>query len=116
MQFGGSDPKKLANAAKIVEKYGYDEINLNCGCPSPKVTKNRFGACLMNEPQLVAECVREMEAVVKIPITVKCRIGVDHNDDYEFLYNFVKIVSSNTQCKHFIIHARKAFLKGLNPK
>lgn len=115
-QFGGSDPQRLAEAAKIVEKYNYDEINLNCGCPSPKVTKNCFGACLMKDPHLVAECVKEMEAAVTIPISVKCRLGVDDEDSYEFTHNFIKIVSEGSKCKHFIIHARKAFLKGLNPK
>jgi tRNA-dihydrouridine synthase A len=116
LQLGGCDPEKLAKAAKIGEEYGYDEINLNCGCPSPRVTKGSFGACLMKEPELVAECVRHMEKVVKIPVTVKCRLGVDDQDDYEFLYKFMDELKQKTNCKHVIIHARKAFLKGLNPK
>lgn len=106
----------LAKAAKVVEKYGYDEINLNCGCPSPKVTKNNFGASLMKEPKLVAECLLAMKKAVNIPVSVKCRLGVDEFDDEEFLKYFIKLVHENSGIDHFIIHARKAFLKGLNPK
>lgn len=116
LQLGGSDPTNLAKAARIGEEYGYDEINLNCGCPSPRVTKGSFGACLMKEPGLVAECVRSMEAAVSVPVTVKCRLGVDDLDDYAFLYRFMDELKRTTNCKHVIIHARKAYLKGLNPK
>jgi tRNA-dihydrouridine synthase A len=116
LQLGGSDPGNLAKAAKIGEANGYDEINLNCGCPSPRVTSGSFGACLMKEPKLVAECVKKMEEAVKIPVTVKCRLGVDDLDDYDFLKRFVEEIKNNTNCKHIIVHARKAFLKGLNPK
>lgn len=116
LQLGGSDPVNLAKAAKIGEKNGYKEINLNCGCPSPRVTSGSFGACLMKEPKLVAECVKKMEEAVDIPVTVKCRLGVDDQDDYEFLRVFVEEIQKNTNCKHILVHARKAFLKGLNPK
>jgi tRNA-dihydrouridine synthase A len=116
LQLGGSNPINLAKAAKIGASHGYDEINLNVGCPSQKVTTGSFGACLMKEPELVAKCVKAMEEAVDIPVTVKCRLGVDEFDDYEFLDKFVKIISESTKCTHFIIHARKAFLKGLNPK
>lgn len=92
-------------AAKFVEKYKYDEINLNCGCPSPRVTKNCFGACLMKDPHLVAQCMKAIGNAVSIPTSVKCRLGVDNEDSYEFLYEFIKIVSENSNCKHFIIHA-----------
>ena len=97
------------------EEFGYDEINLNVGCPSPRVSAGRFGACLMLEPTLVADCVQAMQAKVRVPVTVKCRIGVDDHDSYESLHSFIKIVAS-TGCKTFIIHARKAWLKGLSPK
>lgn len=115
LQLGGSDPEMLANAAKIGEQYGYDEINLNVGCPSPRVSAGRFGACLMLEPQLVAECVSAMQAHVKIPVTVKCRIGVDHQDSYEQLHAFIALMGY-TGIKTIIIHARKAWLNGLSPK
>ncbi|MBL8641658.1 MAG: tRNA dihydrouridine(20/20a) synthase DusA [Alphaproteobacteria bacterium] len=115
LQLGGSDPADLATCAKIGEDYGYDHINLNCGCPSDRVQKGKFGACLMAEPQLVADCIGAMRATVSIPVTVKCRIGIDDSDDYPFLENFIKTVSS-TGCDTFIIHARKAWLKGLSPK
>src|SRR3990167_9734429 len=115
LQLGGSDPVMLAECAKIGEEVGYDEINLNVGCPSPRVSSGRFGACLMNEPQLVAECVAAMKTNVNVPVTVKTRIGVDHHDSYEALQNFVSLVSK-AGCKTFIIHARKAWLKGLSPK
>lgn len=115
LQLGGSDPAKLAECAAIGEGYGYDEINLNVGCPSPRVSSGSFGACLMYEPELVAECVSAMRAKVKIPVTVKCRIGVDDHDSYEQLCHFINTVSG-TGCDTFIVHARKAWLKGLSPK
>lgn len=115
LQLGGSDPISLKNAAKLGEDFGYDEINLNVGCPSPRVKKGRFGACLMLEPQLVADCVAAMQTYVKIPVTVKCRIGVDEQNEYETLFDFIKTVSS-AGCQTFIIHARKGWLSGLSPK
>lgn len=115
LQLGGSDPRLLANAAKLGESYGYDEINLNVGCPSSRVSAGRFGACLMYEPQLVADCIAAMRAVVQIPVTIKCRIGVDHHDSYERLHEFINLIAS-TGCTTFIIHARKAWLSGLSPK
>lgn len=115
-QLGGSDPNTLAAAAMMVEAAGYDEINLNCGCPSPRVAgKGCFGAALMFSPELVRDCVAAMMASVKIPITVKCRLGADSMDTFEEFRHFVEIVSQSG-CKHFIIHARKAILKGLDPK
>lgn len=115
LQLGGSDPKELAHAAIIGEAYGYDEINLNVGCPSDRVQSGQFGACLMLKPDLVAECVAAMKNKISIPVTVKCRIGVDEHDSYEFLYHFIQTVSA-AQCDTFIIHARKAWLTGLSPK
>ncbi|MBK9584772.1 MAG: tRNA dihydrouridine(20/20a) synthase DusA [Alphaproteobacteria bacterium] len=115
LQLGGSDPADLAVCAKMGEDFGYDEINLNCGCPSDRVQKGRFGACLMAEPQLVAECVAAMQNAVNIPVTVKCRIGIDNNDGEEFLNTFIEVIKQ-TGCKTFIIHARKAWLSGLSPK
>lgn len=115
LQLGGSDPILLAKGAKRGEEFGYDEINLNVGCPSPRVSAGRFGACLMLEPSLVAECVAAMQAKVRIPVTVKCRIGVDEKDCYESLHHFIETIA-NTGCNTFIIHARKAWLKGLSPK
>jgi tRNA-dihydrouridine synthase A len=117
LQLGGSDPGKLAEAAQLGQKYGYDGINLNVGCPSPRVQKGSFGACLMKEPELVKECMEVMKKAVDIPCTVKCRLGVDEFDSYEFVREFVAEVSNKGQgpITHFIIHARKAFLKGLNP-
>lgn len=115
LQLGGSEPDALAQSAKIGEDFGYNEINLNCGCPSDRVQKGKFGACLMAEPDLVAECVSAMSAVVKIPVTVKCRIGIDDSEDYEFLNTFIEKVKT-AGCDTFIIHARKAWLKGLSPK
>ncbi len=114
-QLGGSDPKDLARCASMVEAAGYDEINLNVGCPSDRVQNGRFGACLMAEPELVAECVMAMKQSVLIPVTVKSRIGIDEQDSYEELVCFVKTVAS-AGCDTFIIHARKAWLKGLSPK
>ncbi len=115
LQLGGSTPKLLADAAKIGEEFGYDEINLNLGCPSRKVEKNRFGACLMKEPNLVAECLSEMQAKTKLPVTIKTRIGYDKVEDYENLYRFISILKS-TGVKTFIIHARKAMLGKFTPK
>ncbi|MDB5492209.1 MAG: dusA [Micavibrio sp.] len=115
LQLGGSDPKALADAAKAGEDYGYDEINLNCGCPSDRVQNGAFGACLMKDPDRVADSVAAMMNAVKIPVTVKCRIGVDDCDDLPFLMNFIDTVKS-AGCTMFIIHARKAWLNGLSPK
>lgn len=115
LQLGGSDVKSMTECAKIAEQYGYDEININVGCPSDRVQNGKFGACLMAEPLLVAECVNEMQAVTNIPVTVKSRIGIDDLDSYEFLHTFITKVSS-AGCKHFIVHARKAWLTGLSPK
>jgi tRNA-dihydrouridine synthase A len=114
-QLGGSNPRELAVCAKMVEDYGYDEVNLNVGCPSDRVQNGRFGACLMLEPDLVAHCIAAMNREVSIPVTVKSRIGVDDKDSYEELVNFVSKVA-DAGCKSFIIHARKAWLKGLSPK
>jgi tRNA-dihydrouridine synthase A len=115
LQLGGCDPLALAECAKIAEAYGYDEINLNVGCPSDRVQLGRFGACLMAEPDLVARCIAAMQAAVKIPVTVKTRIGIDQRDSYAELCDFVQTVA-DAGCQTFIIHARKAWLKGLSPK
>ena len=115
LQLGGSEPADLAVCAKMGEDYGYDEINLNCGCPSERVQKGAFGACLMAEPDLVARCVESMTKAVKIPVTVKCRISIDEYDPETFLRAFIKPVVS-AGCGMFVIHARKAWLKGLSPK
>ena len=115
LQIGGSDPAALAECARIAEGYGYDEINLNVGCPSDRVQSGRFGACLMAEPALVAECVSDMSNAVSIPVTVKCRIGIDDQDDYEDLQRFISTVSA-AGANTFIVHARKAWLDGLSPK
>ncbi len=115
LQLGGSDPAKLAEAASIGESYGYDEINLNVGCPSDRVQVGRFGACLMAEPQLVADCVAAMQRAVRVPVTVKCRIGIDDQDSETGLDHFVATVAA-TGCRTFIVHARKAWLRGLSPK
>lgn len=114
LQLGGSDPGELAACAKLAEQYGYDEVNLNCGCPSDRVQKGKFGACLMGEPELVANCIDAMQQAVSIPVTVKSRIGIDDQDSYEFLLNFVGKIAEKG-CKTFIIHARKALLNGLSP-
>ena len=114
-QLGGSNPRELALCAKMVEDFGYDEVNLNVGCPSDRVQNGRFGACLMLEPDLVADCVAAMGNAVSIPVTVKSRIGVDNQDTYEQLAAFVQHVSQ-AGCKTFIVHARKAWLSGLSPK
>lgn len=115
LQLGGSNPTDLAICAKRAQEYGYDEVNLNVGCPSDRVQNGRFGACLMAEPKLVADCVDAMRAVVDIPVTVKHRIGIDELDSYQFLTDFVGEVSE-AGCETFIVHARKAWLSGLSPK
>jgi tRNA-dihydrouridine synthase A len=115
LQLGGSNPEDLAKCAKLAEERGYDEINLNVGCPSDRVQNGMFGACLMAKPELVAECVRAMKAVVSIPVTVKSRIGIDDQDSFEFLLDFITKVKE-AGCTTFIIHARKAWLTGLSPK
>ncbi len=117
LQLGGSEPAKLAEATRIAVSEGFDEVNLNCGCPSDRVQSGRFGACLMLEPELVAECVQAMIEAANgvVPVTVKCRIGVDDQDDDADLDRFVDIVSA-AGCKVFIVHARKAWLKGLSPR
>jgi tRNA-dihydrouridine synthase A len=115
LQLGGSDPADLATSAKLGEKWGYDEINLNCGCPSERVQKGAFGACLMAEPQLVADCVKAMRDAVQIDVTVKHRIGIDKSESYDFVRDFVGTVAE-AGCTTFIVHARNAILKGLSPK
>jgi tRNA-dihydrouridine synthase A len=115
LQLGGSEPVKLAEAARIAEGFGYDEVNLNCGCPSERVQSGAFGACLMAEPDLVADCVAAMKAAVSIPVTVKCRIAIDDLPERETLFTFIEKVSA-AGCNVFTVHARKAWLKGLSPK
>ena len=115
IQLGGSDAIDLAKSCQVAEEFGYDGVNLNVGCPSDRVQKGRFGACLMNEPSLVVECVQAMSKSVKIPISIKCRIGVDDNDSFENLQFFVETLA-NAGVQTIIIHARKALLKGLSPK
>ena len=115
LQLGGSDPLELQHCARIAAPFQFDEINLNIGCPSERVQKGAFGACLMAEPELVADCVRAMKEATNLPVTVKHRTGVDHEESYEFLFNFVKTVSA-AGCRTFIVHARNAILKGLSPK
>jgi tRNA-dihydrouridine synthase A len=120
LQLGGSDPRELAVAARIGAELGYDEINLNCGCPSDRVQSGRFGACLMAEPELVADCMSAMSAVTKVPVTVKCRIGIEPSpaptlDDYAFLHRFVATIA-RADCDVFVVHARRAVLNGLSPK
>ena len=115
LQIGGSDPAILAEASKIGEDFGYSEINLNVGCPSDRVQEGRFGACLMAEPGLVRDCIGAMRDAVGVPVTVKCRIGIDDQDDEEDFARFIAVVSQSG-CTTFIVHARKAWLKGLSPK
>jgi tRNA-dihydrouridine synthase A len=115
LQLGGSDPADLAASARIGADFGYDEINLNVGCPSDRVQSGRFGACLMREPELVADCMAAMKAAVSVPVTVKCRIGVDDQDPEEALFRLVDL-SARAGVTTFIVHARKAWLKGLSPK
>jgi tRNA-dihydrouridine synthase A len=115
LQLGGSEPDELAHCAKLGEQYGYDEINLNIGCPSERVQRGAFGACLMAEPALVSSCVKAIRDAVKLPVTVKHRIGIDKVEDYAFVRDFVGTVAQ-AGCKTFIVHARNAVLKGLSPK
>jgi tRNA-dihydrouridine synthase A len=115
LQLGGSEPADLARCARLGEQWGYDEINLNCGCPSERVQRGAFGACLMAEPALVADCVKAMVDVVNVPVTVKHRIGIDKTDSYGFVRDFVGAVSE-AGCRTFIVHARSAWLQGLSPK
>jgi tRNA-dihydrouridine synthase A len=115
LQLGGSEPAELARCAKLAEQWGYDEINLNCGCPSERVQRGSFGACLMAEPSLVADCVKAMRDASALPVTVKHRIGIDKVERYEFVRDFVGAVAA-AGCEVFIVHARNAWLKGLSPK
>lgn len=115
LQLGGSDPAKLAEASMIAEAFGYDEVNINCGCPSDRVQSGAFGACLMARPDLVADCVAAMQSRVSIPVTVKCRIAIDDLPAEETLFEFVDKVSA-AGCRTFTVHARKAWLKGLSPR
>ncbi|TFZ09033.1 tRNA dihydrouridine(20/20a) synthase DusA [Ramlibacter humi] len=115
LQLGGSEPDELAHCAKLGVRWGYDEINLNCGCPSERVQRGSFGACLMAEPKLVADCVKAMADVVDVPVTVKHRIGIDQDESYGFVRDFVGTVAQ-AGCRVFIVHARNAWLKGLSPK
>ena len=115
LQVGGSDPAQLAESARIAEGFGYDEVNVNCGCPSDRVQEGRFGACLMGAPALVARGVEAMRRATRLPVTVKCRIGIDDRDSYEDLRRFVETVAA-AGCGTFIVHARKAWLQGLSPK
>jgi len=115
LQLGGSEPADLARCATLAQQWGYDEVNLNCGCPSERVQRGAFGACLMNEPQLVADAVKAMRDATTLPVTVKHRIGVDRQESYEFVRDFVGAVAA-AGCEVFIVHARSAWLKGLSPK
>lgn len=115
LQLGGSDPADMARCAALAQERGYDEVNINVGCPSDRVQNGRFGACLMAEPETVASCVSAMQAEVDIPVTVKSRIGIDEMDEYEDLTKFIDVVAASG-CETFIVHARKAWLKGLSPK
>lgn len=116
LQLGGSEPAMLAQAAKIAVNYNYSEINLNCGCPSPRVQKGAFGACLMREVQLVCQCLNSMQEVVSIPVTIKHRIGLDKETAYQPLADFVGTIREQTSCRIFIVHARNAWLEGISPK
>lgn len=115
LQLGGSEPDALAHCARLGEEWGYDEINLNCGCPSERVQKGAFGACLMSEPKLVSDCIKAMQDAVDIPVTVKHRLGLDYDESYAFVRDFVGQVYE-TGCRVFVAHARNAVLKGLSPK
>ncbi len=115
LQLGGSEPQDLAQCARLGQQWGYDEINLNCGCPSERVQRGAFGACLMGEPRLVTDCIKAMTDAVRVPVTVKHRIGIDQNEDYGFVRDFVGTVAE-AGCHVFIVHARNAWLKGLSPK
>jgi tRNA-dihydrouridine synthase A len=116
LQLGGSEPAELAHCALLAERWGYDEVNLNCGCPSERVQRGAFGACLMAEPQLVADCVAAMRDAVGLPVTVKHRIGIDRGESYAFVRDFVGTVHERGGCEVFVVHARNAWLKGLSPK
>ena len=116
LQLGGSEAADLARCAVWAEQWGYDEINLNVGCPSERVQSGAFGACLMAEPQLVADCLKAMQDKVSIPVTVKHRIGIDQVEDYDYLRNFVETVARQSDTRVFVVHARNAILKGLSPK
>jgi tRNA-dihydrouridine synthase A len=116
LQLGGSEPDELARCAALGERWGYDEINLNCGCPSERVQRGAFGACLMAEPELVADCIKAMQDAVSVPVTVKHRLGIDRVEDYGFVRRFVETVARRAGCGTFIVHARNAVLKGLSPK
>src|SRR6185369_16213798 len=116
LQLGGSDPAALAHCARLGEAWGYDEVNLNVGCPSERVQAGAFGACLMAEPALVADCLKAMRDAASIPVTVKHRIGIDQQESYEALRDFVGQVAEASGCRIFIVHARNAVLKGLSPK
>ncbi len=115
LQLGGSEPDDLAQCARLAERWGYDEVNLNCGCPSPRVQRGAFGACLMGEAALVADCVKAMRDATTLPVTVKHRIGIDRQESYEFVRDFVGTVAA-AGCEVFIVHARNAWLDGLSPK
>ena len=116
LQLGGSEPADLAHCARLAAQWGYDEINLNCGCPSERVQRGAFGACLMAEPALVADCVKAMQDAVALPVTVKHRVGIDRHEDYGFMRDFVGTVAERGGCGVFIVHARNAWLQGLSPK
>jgi len=111
IQIGGNSPQNLAKAAELCQELGYDEVNINIGCPSERVQSGAFGACLMKEPEVVAECVEAMRKAVTIPVTIKTRLGVDEFDSYEFAHNFIKTTSEKGGVTHYIMHARKAYLK-----
>jgi tRNA-dihydrouridine synthase A len=115
LQVGGSEPDDLAEAARLAVRWGYDEINLNCGCPSERVQRGAFGACLMAEPRLVADCIKAMQDAVDVPVTVKHRVGIDGNEEYGFVRDFVGTLA-DAGCRVFIVHARSAWLKGLSPR
>lgn len=115
LQLGGSEAADLAHCARLAEEWGYDEVNLNCGCPSERVQRGAFGACLMNEPKLVADCVAAMREATQLPVTIKHRIGIDQIEHYGFVHDFVATVAA-AGCRTFIVHARNAWLKGLSPK
>jgi tRNA-dihydrouridine synthase A len=115
LQLGGSEPADLARCARLAERWGYDEINLNCGCPSERVQRGAFGACLMGEPALVADCLKAMQDAVSIPVTVKHRLGIDRVEAYEFVHGFVEALA-RARCDTFLVHARNAVLAGLSPK
>ncbi len=116
LQLGGSEPADLAHCAKLAERWAYDEVNLNCGCPSERVLRGAFGACLMAEPALVADCVKAMRDAAALPVTVKHRVGLDRGESYDFVRDFVGTVAERGGCEVFIVHARNAWLKGLSPK